>query len=106
MGALREDEEVGAGVMKAEASGVQGPSAKFHIYWIMKQLTFSVVPKNHPEYFQIHHLYLLVPCGMGQTGFIKPKLISRKRAPEASLAGEELGRGIKQSLQTPCVFCA
>ena len=72
-----EDEEVGAGVMKAEASGAQRPSAKFPINWIMKQLTFSVIPKNHPEHFQIHHLYLWASCEMGQTGFIKPKLIYR-----------------------------
>ena len=72
-----EDEEVGVGVMKAEASGAQGPSAKFPINWIMKQLTFSIIPKNHPEHFQIHHLYLWASCEMGQTGFIKPKLIYR-----------------------------
>ena len=64
-------------MMKAEASGAQGPSAKFPINWIMKQLTFSIVSKNHPEHFQIHHLYLWACCEMGQTSFIKPKLIYR-----------------------------
>lgn len=89
------DEEVGVGVMNTEASGIQGPSAKLPINWIMKQLTFSIVPKNHPEHFQIHHFYLWVPCEMGQTGFIKPKLICRKRASEVSVAaGEELGGGV------------
>ena len=90
-----EDEEVGAGVMKAEASGAQRPSAKFPINWIMKQLTFSVIPKNHPEHFQIHHLYLWASCEMGQTDFIKPKLIYR------SFPGGSVVKNLPAKQETP-----